>query len=166
MIVITLIKTFTLSGKADWGRGQIRDWGRTVPLCPSNFQVSLHQCQISKVSKISQIHNWGRNVPLCPSNFQVSLHQTPHIANSSLTPSLVNISILMSLGIQRHPYRIRRKTLYYMYNIVFPCMMMSTLTVRTDEKTFPECCYLLYFEQTSNTIATEIWGIYDLYVYI
>ena len=26
-------------------------------------------------------------------------------------------------------YRIRRKTLYYMYNIVFPCMMMSTLTV-------------------------------------
>ena len=25
--------------------------------------------------------------------------------------------------------RIRRKTLYYMYNIVFPCMMMSTLTV-------------------------------------
>ena len=24
---------------------------------------------------------------------------------------------------------IRRKTLYYMYNIVFPCMMMSTLTV-------------------------------------
>ena len=23
----------------------------------------------------------------------------------------------------------RRKTLYYMYNIVFPCMMMSTLTV-------------------------------------
>eukprot|EP00090_Calanus_glacialis_P013356 TRINITY_DN21999_c0_g1_i1.p1 TRINITY_DN21999_c0_g1~~TRINITY_DN21999_c0_g1_i1.p1 ORF type:complete len:548 (-),score=90.05 TRINITY_DN21999_c0_g1_i1:452-2095(-) len=25
--------------------------------------------------------------------------------------------------------KIRRKTLYYMYNIVFPCMMMSTLTV-------------------------------------
>jgi nicotinic acetylcholine receptor len=25
--------------------------------------------------------------------------------------------------------RIRRKTLYYMYNIVFPCMMMSSLTV-------------------------------------
>lgn len=26
-------------------------------------------------------------------------------------------------------FQIRRKTLYYMYNIVFPCMMMSTLTV-------------------------------------
>jgi len=26
-------------------------------------------------------------------------------------------------------FKIRRKTLYYMYNIVFPCMMMSTLTV-------------------------------------
>ena len=26
-------------------------------------------------------------------------------------------------------FHIRRKTLYYMYNIVFPCMMMSTLTV-------------------------------------
>ncbi len=26
-------------------------------------------------------------------------------------------------------FRIRRKTLYYMYNIVFPCMMMSSLTV-------------------------------------
>ena len=25
-------------------------------------------------------------------------------------------------------FHIRRKTLYYMYNIVFPCMMMSTLT--------------------------------------
>jgi len=38
------------------------------------------------------------------------------------------------LGPEPYPYvtvslKIRRKTLYYMYNIVFPCMMMSTLTV-------------------------------------
>ena len=35
----------------------------------------------------------------------------------------------MGLGFHFNMFflRIRRKTLYYMYNIVFPCMMMSTL---------------------------------------
>ena len=48
VIVITLSKTYNRSGEADWGRGQIRDWGRTVPLCPSNFQVSLHNVKYPK----------------------------------------------------------------------------------------------------------------------
>ena len=69
-------------------------------------------------------------------------------------------------------HRIRRKTLYYMYNIVFPCMMMSTLTVRTDEKIFPECCYPLYLEQTFIPYQLNFEEflihdyIYNLYSYI
>ena len=38
-------------------------------------------------------------------------------------------------------FRIRRKTLYYMYNIVFPCMMMSTLTV---QKILREKCEIIH----------------------
>lgn len=51
-----------------------------------------------------------------------------------LEVKLIEAEDKYAIGDEPYPYvqatfKIRRKTLYYMYNIVFPCMMMSTLTV-------------------------------------
>ena len=53
--------------------------------------------------------------------------------------------IMRNPNINHFSYRIRRKTLYYMYNIVFPCMMMSTLTVQSIYKNIHLifCCILI-----------------------
>ena len=46
-----------------------------------------------------------------------------------VTVSIKSVTTVLVTSPHILSFRIRRKTLYYMYNIVFPCMMMSTLTV-------------------------------------
>ena len=69
---------------------------------------------------------WSPTSPAAPSPTPTSQSHSskPYIALHPLRAWLWNESF-----INIFLYRIRRKTLYYMYNIVFPCMMMSTLTV-------------------------------------
>ena len=62
---------------------------------------------------------WSPTSPAAPSPIPMSQ------SHSSKQPVLLYFWVLKPFSY----FRIRRKTLYYMYNIVFPCMMMSTLTV-------------------------------------
>ena len=94
-----------------------------------------------KICQICKIEVWVSQ-PECPKSLQLKVSclsntypNYPHPHGTlcfSLTYEYVMICNILFC-------RIRRKTLYYMYNIVFPCMMMSTLTVsRISKKLFQE----------------------------
>ncbi|CAB4068497.1 Neuronal acetylcholine receptor subunit alpha-7,Acetylcholine receptor subunit alpha-1-A,Neuronal acetylcholine receptor subunit alpha-4,Acetylcholine receptor subunit alpha-like,Neuronal acetylcholine receptor subunit alpha-2,Acetylcholine receptor subunit alpha-L1,Acetylcholine receptor subunit alpha-like 1,CHRNA7-FAM7A fusion protein,Acetylcholine receptor subunit alpha [Lepeophtheirus salmonis] len=97
--------------------------------------LSFFDDQICMLKLGSWIHD-GFSVDVTNRTFEVDLSN--YLPNGEWTllekPKLVRSERYYPCCIEPFPeitisLRMRRKTLYYMYNIVFPCMMMSTLTV-------------------------------------
>ncbi|XP_071746121.1 neuronal acetylcholine receptor subunit alpha-2 [Lepeophtheirus salmonis] len=103
--------------------------------CPVDVAFFPFDDQICMLKLGSWIHD-GFSVDVTNRTFEVDLSN--YLPNGEWTllekPKLVRSERYYPCCIEPFPeitisLRMRRKTLYYMYNIVFPCMMMSTLTV-------------------------------------